>query len=402
MTVPTESEIAQRLADAQALRTKGDGASARAICERLTVAAPDHPGGWMALGILSVEARDWKAAIPALGNAIARAPNNADFYFYLGVAHFNDGNLAAAEIAFSKAVVLRPGHTEALHNLGGVRVADGRPKEARVAFQAVIARDPSFAASWVGLADVCRAEGDTAGVIAALTEALKRDPHNPHARHLLAAARGESPAPDWRYVTEVFDGYAARFEAHLTGPLQYVGHQELVALLQESIPGAAAFRRWLDLGCGTGLVATALLPGREIAERVGVDLAVGMVAAAKARGLYTEVVNAEANAFLGAASDVFDLITAADTFGYMGDLAPVLAVCARRLSGGGALAFMIKPKTGEGFALDMQGYYVHAESHVLSAAACAGLAVSARREAPFRRHDGRAQTALYMVLVREP
>jgi predicted TPR repeat methyltransferase len=202
-------------------------------------------------------------------------------------------------------------------------------------------------------------------------------------------------------VTEVFEGYAARFEAHLTGPLHYVGHQELAALLRDTIPDPAAFRRWLDLGCGTGLVATALLPGREIAARIGVDLAAGMVAAATARGLYTDVVQAEANAFLAAASTPFDLITAADTFGYMGDLAPALAACARRLSEGGALAFMVKPKVGDGFALDPQGYYVHAESHVLAAAAGAGLTVAARREAPFRRHDGRAQTALYIVLVRE-
>lgn len=402
MTVPTESEIAQRLAEAQALRAKGDRSGARAICEQLTIDAPAHPGGWMSLGILLVETRHWKPAQAALTQAIARAPNNPDFYFYLGVAHFNDGNLAAAELAFSKAVVLRPGHSESLHNLGGVRVADGRPKEARVAFQAAIAQDPDFAAPWVGLADACRADGDNDGVIAALTEALKRDPQNPHARHLLAAARGESPSPDWRYVTELFEGYAARFEEHLTGPLHYVGHQELAALLRDTIPSPTAFRRWLDLGCGTGLVATALLPGREIADRVGVDLAVGMVAAAKARGLYTEVLKAEANAFLAAGSDPFDLITAADTFGYMGDLGPVFAACARRLSPSGALAFMIKPKEGEGFALDPQGYYVHAESHVLAAAASAGLAVKARREAPFRRHDGRAQTALYMVLVRTP
>jgi predicted TPR repeat methyltransferase len=348
-----------------------------------------------------VELRAWKAGIAALTQAIARAPNHPDFYFYLGVAYFNDGDLAGAELAFSKAVVLKPDHAEALHNLGGVRVADGRPQEARVAFRAAIAQDPDFAQPWVGLADACRADGDTAGVIAALTEAVKRDPQNPHARHLLAAARGESPVPDWRYVTELFEGYAARFEAHLTGPLHYVGHQELAALLRETIPGPTVFRRWLDLGCGTGLVATALLPGREIADRIGVDLAAGMVAAAKARGLYTEVVKAEANAFLADGSDLFDLITAADTFGYMGDLAPVFAGCARRLSSGSALAFMVKPKDGEGFALDPQGYYVHAESHVLAAAAGAGLAVKARREAPFRKHDGRAQSALYMVMVRK-
>ena len=138
----------------------------------------------------------------------------------------------------------------------------------------------------------------------------------------------------------------------------------------------------------------------DLPERVGVDLAGGMVAKARARGLYTEVLQAEANAYLASGTDAFDLITAADTFGYMGDLMPVIAGCARRLAPSGALAFMVKQKLGEGFALDPQGYYVHAESHVLTAAAQADLVVAARHEAPFRHHDGRAQPALYFVLVK--
>ena len=90
---------------------------------------------------------------------------------------------------------------------------------------------------------------------------------------------------------------------------------------------------------------------------------------------------AAVRALLGA----FDLILAADTLCYFGDLAPVFAACRRALSGDGVFAFTVETFDGEGFRLLPGLRFAHARPHVEDAARAAGLRVACLRRAWARR-----------------
>ena len=91
------------------------------------------------------------------------------------------------------------------------------------------------------------------------------------------------------------------------------------------------FAHALDLGCGTGLAGVAF---RDCVERLeGIDLSPGMVAEARAKGIYDALHVGEVVAHLKAATDrQFDLILAADVLVYVGDLAPLFLEVARVLA----------------------------------------------------------------------
>lgn len=79
----------------------------------------------------------------------------------------------------------------------------------------------------------------------------------------------------------------------------------------------------LDAGCGTDLCGPLL---RAQARRlVGVDLSSGMVAKARARVGYDELVVAQLTAYLQVHSDAYDVVVSTDTLIYFGDLSPVFA-----------------------------------------------------------------------------
>jgi len=145
------------------------------------------------------------------------------------------------------------------------------------------------------------------------------------------------------YIKRLFDGYAAKFDHHLTVCL---GYRTPTVMLQ-SVLGAAGvasdpssqsgrqWRRCADLGCGTGLAGVAFRPYVHTGGLEGVDLSSGMVAEARKRdGVYDRLDVGDVEAWLAdrtAAGAWFDLIVAADVFVYIGDLSRIVHQAAEAL-----------------------------------------------------------------------
>jgi predicted TPR repeat methyltransferase len=99
---------------------------------------------------------------------------------------------------------------------------------------------------------------------------------------------------------------------------------------------------------------------------VGVDLSPGMLARARARQAYDELVEAELSAWLARQQAAFDLIVSADTLCYFGALDTTLAAAASALRPGGRLVFTVEraPDGVEAYQLDPSGRYSHADRSV--------------------------------------
>ncbi|MFL1460926.1 methyltransferase domain-containing protein [Roseococcus sp. DSY-14] len=223
----------------------------------------------------------------------------------------------------------------------------------------------------------------------ALRQALRLSPEDAFAAHLSAALEGGAEDSQHAYARDLFDGYADRFEASLLA-LGYRAPGLLRFALEELRPGlrdgSARLGPVLDLGCGTGLAGVAV-SDRLGGPLVGVDLSPRMLAVARAKRLYTDLVEAEACAFLAGESRAFDVVLAADVFVYFRDLGRVLAAIGARLAEGGVLAFTCEAAGGPG-GIGGNGRFRHDEAEIRAALAAAGLVPRILRPEALRLEAG--------------
>ena len=392
---------------------------------RILDAAPDQPDALHFLGVLSLHGGRTDAALELIRKSIALVPNHGDFHVNLGnvllVAHRVD----EAVEAYRQAALLTPNNPQVHSNLGSVLGALERYDEAARAFEAAIAADPGYAHAYnnygnllsrsgrireaiayyckglalrpanrsgrmcLGLAHSILGETDAAAAV--FGEWLKDEPEDPIAQHLYAACSGigvPERASD-AYVEKTFDDFAERFDAKLVF-LDYRAPQLVAEALRNA--GAPADKRLdaLDAGCGTGLCGPLIAP--YVRRLEGVDLSAGMLERARQRGVYDTLSRAELTAFLEQRTAEFDLVVAADTLVYFGDLARVCAAASNALRPAGLLIFTLELAAAEvapaEYRINAHGRYSHTEGYVERTLRAAGFAGADMREAMLRMEAG--------------
>ena len=277
---------------------------------------------------------------------------------------------------------------------------EGDWRAAAEVLEQVLERAPDWPPAWFALGEARERLGETAGAAEAFLATLRADPSDAQGAAARLALLGAAEAPKSlprAYVARLFDDYAPRFEAHLTGALAYRAPTLVVDAL-DRLDGARRFARSLDLGCGGGLMGAALR-GR-VDRLFGVDLSPAMIAKARATGRYDALEVGEAVEFLARRErGDFDLVVAADVLVYFGDLAEVAASAARALAPGGLFAFTVEAFEGEGFRLGPTMRFAHSRAHLRAAAAAAGLRPLALLDASTRREAGRDVPGLIGVFA---
>ena len=233
--------------------------------------------------------------------------------------------------------------------------------------------------------------------------AARLAPHDAYLAHLASASAGGTPdrATD-AYVASVFDGYADRFEADLLGLgyrvpglVRLAVDRWLAETGQASIPGPV-----LDLGCGTGLVGVALL-GLTQAGLCGVDLSRNMIAQTRAKGIYTELHQAEFSTALANLHGRYALVAAADLFCYFGELGVALASAAAKLTDAGLMMFSVElSPEASGWQLGDSGRYRHSLAYVTAAVRQAGLTALSIAPETIRQNAGMPVEGLFVIARR--
>src|SRR6202041_49092 len=219
--------------------------------------------------------------------------------------------------------------------------------------------------------------GEREAAISAFRRAQISTPDARHGAGLRLTLFGAEPlsAMPPAYVRALFDQYAPRFEASLVEDLGYRGPALLfkaVLAVRAALRKPAFFKRAIDLGCGTGLAATAF--ARDVDHFTGIDLSPRMIELARARGLYAELEVADmVQGMRSKPNASADLILAADAMVYVSDLAPVLQEVKRVLAPGGLLAFTVETHQGCGVRIGGGLRYAHGEAYVCALLEAAGL-----------------------------
>lgn len=393
----------------------------------------------------ALEAGDLDAAASSFTVLARRRPEVARHWTNLAIVEGQRGDAVAVRTALLKAILVDPRSAAGLRDLGAVlapveeagilstilrRLLCVEPLDpaARMTLVSALFRNREWgrtaregrralllepgepdAAFFVGHA--VQAIGERVSSARWLRRSLVLDPTDRRgaARDLArmgVSAKAQAIEPG--FVAELFDRYAdAGFERHLTRRLGYVGPRELGRLVQAHVADRWPDRgiwadRAVDLGCGTGLAGDVLRP--HCRELVGVDLSPRMVETARARGIYDRVEVAEIVAWLSRDEAPVDLAIAADVTTYIGDLAPLFAAVAARLTDGGLLALTVVEDVRrghlDGFGLSETGTYRHRRDYVEEAARQAGFEVSNVDAGAMRTEEKQPLPTLYYVLAK--
>ena len=266
-----------------------------------------------------------------------------------------------------------------------------------------VSLNPNVAVAVLVLGETLLAVEALPTAIAELQRALRLDPGLMRARELIAAAwlkAGEAdkalenlrelenppsemiaaceviktaPRSDPGYVRHLFDQFSADYDQRMIGQLAYAAPQILFDLAGMVVPRRENLSI-LDLGCGTGL-AGALF--KVLAARLdGVDLSPAMIAKARARGIYTSLDVGDLETSLSAPNRSYDLILAADTLVYLGDLAAVFGGAHNALAPDGAFLFTVETAEGEGFELGPKRRWRHSEAYLRRLAEQSGFTIT--------------------------
>lgn len=355
-------------------------------------------------------------------------------HFLRGLDHYQAGEFAAAEQSYRASLELVPGRASTLINLAATQLRLARSTDALASADAALAVEGDSTDAWLHRGTALAQLGRAAQALAAFDRLLELDPAHTaawssrgsllremrrpddaaqafrralqlgaqadlHHYYLASVGAGAQPptAPE-AYVVRLFDDYAAEFEQHLVGELNYQAHRQLVQRLTR-VAGAASYASALDLGCGTGLCGPLVRP--MVQRLTGVDLSARMLDKARALGAYDRLDHADVVQFMRAAEENFDLLLAADVFIYVGDLQPVFEG-ARRVMAQGVLCFSVElaPDGGPGFQLLPSLRYAHSRCYLLQLAAAHGFELLAMEQGPVRQDQREPVDGLYVYLRR--
>lgn len=380
---------------------------AEAAYRRVLQDHPADPDALNFLGMLQCQIGQPAEAEVFLRRSVDAEPSNPHAWLNLGNVLVTLNRDEEARTAFTRATELAPDLAMGWFNLGVCLGRCKQPLEAASALHRALKIEPGHIPAYETLAVVLHRLGNYTEAAEVFREWLAHDPDNPLALHMLAATSGAaapSRAADG-YVRYLFDDFAKTFDENLTA-LQYRAPDLVAGRRGREAPGNASLDI-LDAGCGTGLCGPLV---RSLARTlVGVDLSVGMIEKARARGGYDELVVAELCAFMSSRSAAFDAVVSADTLVYFGALEEPLRCARACLRGAGLLLFTVeRQEPGEdagasetSYRLETHGRYSHSEGYVRAALAAAGFGGIFIESGVLRRERG-SDVAGLVVLARAP
>jgi predicted TPR repeat methyltransferase len=309
------------------------------------------------------------------------APMLAEGHQLMGTLAMRTNALDFAQGCFERALALNPRSADLHVALAQTLLAQHRPRDAAALLDQGRTIHPNDGRIFNELGQAQLDLDQPAAALKSFARALRINPRDLYASHMVAALE-KSAASGNGYVAALFDSYADTFDEHLTGKLAYRVPEALAELIAAR-PGDNG--PVLDIGCGTGLMASAL--PKNVSPIDGIDIAPKMIAKAEERGLYRHLCLGDAAAVLAADPDFagpYALVTATDVFIYIGDFAALLALAAARLTPGGRIAFSVETHPGNGIAVRSSGRFAHAADYVRNLADASHLAILAEQPHPIR------------------
>lgn len=415
----------------------GEFAEAERLSRMVIALEPENAKAWHLCGIACGEQDSLENAAECFENSVKFKPSVASYHYNLGLAYRKLKRLDEAASCYRTAIEKKPEFIEAVNNLGALLVEQGATQEAKETYCQILEKNPdsniahynygclleelgqpddaiehyrlaveldaSFSSAQHALVEalIQQERGDEAEEV--FREWLKLNPRDEFANHMKSLISGEAP-PDRcadEYVRATFDKqFADSYESQLS-KIGYQGPamvQDALNCLDRELVDLDV----LDAGCGTGLCSSILRPFAR--KLVGVDLSPDMLAQARLKNQYDELIESELTSFLQSLSSAYDLIAAADTLIYFGNLREVIGAARGALKIDGVFVFTVECLANDDltstFELQVNGRYSHLESYVRQVVNDEGFELARCIHAVLRREQGRPVDGIVVTAIR--
>lgn len=361
---------------------------ARANLEQVLQLQPEHAAAHGSLACLLQLQGEFDLAIQHYEEALRLGDDDeviAPQLYNLGAIFIQQQKPALALPLFLRLLELTKDF-DAYYNLGVIYLSLGKEGEAIGYFVEALKIAPDDFAANVNLGGIYLQQLEFGLAEQCYLQATSARPEDEETAYILAAIQQktvQSKAPA-TYVKHLFNQYAPYFEKHL----EFLGHHvpqllfEAVEVILEEEKSSLAV---LDLGCGTGVVGVKFKP---IAEQlIGVDISEKMLELARSKNVYTDL-------RLGAIEDLvpefsnIDVVIAADTLVYFGELRDVFIKCHQVLKQGGIFAFSVEEADGAvyPYALQRTARFAHADKYIHDLATENNFEVLSAERITLRKH----------------
>jgi predicted TPR repeat methyltransferase len=361
---------------ARGLHQAGRLKEAADLYQKILLADPAQFEAFYSLGLIAVHTGQLEEAQQLISNAMMLNPGFAEGWCARGLVLVQLKRHQQALSSFDRCLSLKPQYADALSSRATTLLELNRADEALAGFDAAIALDPRHAISWNNRGNTLAGMGRFAEAIESYERALALMPDLPQAKenrdNALFELKRASRCPPG-YMRNLFDDFAPHYDETMLQKLGYAAHLHLRTLGNCVLPRDKSAWRILDLGCGTGLVGDVFKDLSAGGRLDGIDLAPRMIDAARARGIYDELILGDLESVLPAPGPRYDLILAADTMIYIGDLAAIFRGVAARLEPGGFYLFAVESKQETDWEQTPMRRFRHSESYLRRIAAEAGL-----------------------------
>lgn len=316
---PTDAEI--KILSGLICLAQENTAEARICFQKALALDPRSVPALVNLANLETAAGEYETAEKHYKRALELSPQNLDAHINYADMLYRQKRLPEALEEYRTAVVIDPGIPEISNNLGVILKDIGEYEEALGLFFNAFNQRPETGEFSVNIAETLTLlhgqEPETAVKIA--QNWRRQAPDNAFAVHVCAALQGKLENENNQiYVEKLFDNFADNYEL----VLQKLDYGVVRSLRNFTGPVEGTL---VDLGCGTGLAGLAYQAAGT--RLVGVDISEKMLAQARKKGIYKELIKADIVSWLLQKPQA-DAFVAADVFNYIGRLESVIDAAA--------------------------------------------------------------------------
>lgn len=379
------------LQGARSAEAVGNIKGAIELIQRAVKLTPQWSVAVTELALLFERAMQVDEAIAQARKAVKLDPNNIDvLYRVIDMAH-RVNETEQGLIWLKKAVLLAPSNQNLKYLVARDHHLLGNHADALMAYEKLLEADPTDASALLGHLQVAIMANDMQSAQADGERLLKLSTENPIFNYWNEVANGPTPKtmPSEAVLAIFENGRTKLYDKQVKDKLGY----KLPTLAADWIRTRYSTLQLnvLDLGCGTGLVASTL--GRIQGAMVGVDLSMQMIEQAGQHDVYDKFHTVNVLDALVATPDaLYNVLTACEVFPYVGDLTQVVPNAFRLILPGGHFIFSCEaaPEAGSDLVLKNGLRYQHKLSHVLSLCLAAGFEIQENQALTLFTENGQA------------
>lgn len=341
--------------------------------DALLTLIPTHVGALFQLGRLRMQQEKYELAMHLFSDVLAQFPEHTESQVNLGTCFLKQGQLASAKNHYLNALSSAPDDVQVLFNLGVLSMQQNNMAEALAYYLRVVNIDADHFDAHNNLAFIYLGMRDIPTALSHYQAALHLQPNNVALKHTIQILKQDKniTSSPIEYVRALFDSYADHFDVHLTQTLHYQTPQLLVEMMHQHITTPTTTWDVLDLGCGTGLSGEGFKG--KVHTLVGVDISEKMLAVAAQKNIYNELVLTDILSFLQNKRDCYDLVIAADTLVYFGDLQEAFTLINQALKQKGLFLFNLEISASNAFQMTESGRFAHSKQYITEIAMKVGL-----------------------------